>query len=651
MARRRKAIGFPKVRMVWMAVWGVLTLALVWPALAGWRDSKPAARPPLPGGYNYLIIAPPGLKSSAQVWGMYRRERGYQAKVYLTGERATTEEIRWIIHQVYQRSGRPYPFYVLLLGHAHPGSLFPESYLPTDRLPLRPAEAMLWKQDKAAGDNGYARDPTTAEWLPIAIGRVPAPDDNYALNVLGRVERYETQPPVGDGRARVEVVASSSTWGTLIDRSLERLLSRYVDELLPSYVQAHVLNGNPESAYHYPLKGLQAETARRFDSGALLVSYIGHGSKNVLTPAVDENGVETRLFSINDLYRVQNASQSVMTFVACNVGQFDLPGGQISLAEALLLSENGPVATYAASRITFPLPNSMLEKDLLQLMFQERVATVGEWLRQVRDASDQPGIDKSLAIWIGRKLTPYLYVVTTGKFGIGKISPKSAYLWQRYAYNLFGDPALALAYPQPELEIKPLMRWMPVTWRVYFSGKSKPGQVVVVMLNYPAATTPAARSKSADRRVVYTDANNKMLAGTITIADEKGRFKGALSLPWGTAPGRYVLQALSTTEKETQVGSTEVRLGLPQIEMLCSTPLVWLVVSVVLAVRLARRRQPGQPEDDQRLRSITAPRLSKRERRNFALVHDPGSVRTLARKRMDEPDSLAVSDRYWHNKR
>lgn len=639
MARRRKSTGFPKVRMVWLAVWGVLTLALVWPALAGWRESTPPERPPLPGGYNYLIIAPPGLKSSAQVWGLYRRERGYQASVYLTGKRATTEEIRWIIHEVYQRSGKPYPFYVLLLGQAHPGSPYPESYLPTDRLPLRPAEAILWKQDKAAGDNGYARDPNTLEWLPIAIGRVPAPDDSYALNVLGRVERYETQPPVGDGRARVEVVASSSTWGTLIDRTIERLLSHYVDEQLPSYIQAHVLNGNPESAYHYPLKGLQAETARRFDSGALLVSYIGHGSKSVLAPAVDENGVETRLFSINDLYRVQNASQSVMTFVACGVGQFDLPGEQISLAEALLLSENGPVATYAASRITFPLPNTMLEKDLLQLMFQERVATVGEWLRQVRDASDRPGIDKSLAIWMGRKLTPYLYVLTTGKFGIGKISPKSAYLWERYAYNLFGDPAMRLAYPQPELQIQPLMRWIPVAWRVYFSGQSEPGQVVVVMLNYPAGATPAMRSKSADRRVVYTDANNKMLAGTITIADEKGRFKGWLSLPWGIAAGRYVLQALATTETKTLVGSTEVQLGLPQIEKLCSTPPVWLAVSLVLLFRLARRRTPPQAADDPRSLPLSSGPQYKKDRRHFAPIHDPRSIKTLRRKKMDDPDS------------
>ncbi len=353
-----------------------------------------------------------------------------------------------------------------------------------------------------------------------------------------------------------------------------------------------------------------------------------------LAPALDENGAEASFFSINDLYRVQNASQSVMTFVACSVGQFDLPGEQISLAEALLLFPNGPVATYAASRITFPLPNTMLEKDLLQLLLQERVATAGEWLRQARDASEQPGIDKSLTTWIGRKLTPYLYVLTTGKFGIGKISPKSAYLWQRYAYNLFGDPALALAYPQPSLQIKPFLRWTPVAWRVSFSGKSEPGQVVVVMLNYPAGAKPELRSKPADRRSVYTNANNKMLAGLITIADEKGRFKGTLSLPRGTAPGRYVLQALSTTENETLVGSAEVYLGLPQVEMLCSKPLVWLAVSLILWVRLARRRSSDRPGDNQRSPIPPASRPYKRERRHLALLPDPRSVRTMVAQEM-----------------
>jgi hypothetical protein len=142
-----------------------------------------------------------------------------------------------------------------------------------------------------------------------------------------------------------------------------------------------------------------------------------------------------------------------------------------------------------------------------------------------------------------------------------------------------------------------------------------------------------------------------MLAGMITIADEEGRFKGALSLPGGTAPGRYVLQALSTTEKETLVGSTEVYLGLPQVEMLCSTPLVWLSVSLILWVRLARRRHSHQPGDNPRSAILHESRQYKKDRRPINLVLDPRSVKTMVRKKLDYAAAACESKRRWRSRR
>lgn len=592
MATERSQAPLPGVRLLWFSLWGVLTLALLWPLVARWWDATPPPRQPTPNGYNYLIIAASGLQDSAQAWAAYRQERGYQAAVITVNGPSNSEEIRWLIHEVYQRSGEPYPFYVLLLGHSHPNSPYPDSYLPTDKLALPREEAASWGFDYVPGDGGFARNLSSGgQWRPIAIGRIPAPNERFALDVLRRVQRYETQPPIGEGRNRVELIASSSTWGKSIDQLIERLWSFYLNTHLPNHIEAHVLYGNPDSQYSYPLHDLSNETARRFDSGALLVSYTGHGDQDLLAPAVSQDGSHAWLFSFEDLHRMQGASDSVMTFVACSVGQFDLPGSQISLAEALLLFPKGPVATYAASRITFPLPNTVLEKDLLQILLKDRAPTAGEWLRRVRDAPDNPGIDPSLGIWVGRKMVPYLYGFTTGSFGDSEFGALTSYLWQRYAYNLFGDPALKLAYSNPELQLRPQLSWLPIMSRLHFSGNSylPAGESILVTLNYPAGVTPDHDREAIDQRLVYARTNSKTLAAANVIVDSKGRFKGVLDIPPGVPSGRYILQAVATSGTETLVGGNNVYLGLPLIEPLRSTPLWWFLISLVLWGRILYR--------------------------------------------------------------
>lgn len=569
----------------WFILWAMLTSALIWPVLAPWRDANPSARPPTANGVNYLIIAPQGLESSAKDWAAYRRERGYEPAAFILPEETTAQEIRWIIQEIYHRSGEPHPFYVLLLGHAHPLSSHPYSYLPTDKLPLKHAEALAWGYGHLPGDGGYTFDPHKRAWLPISIGRVPALNDRFALEVLARVRGYETHPPRGEGRARLEIVTSSSNWGTWIDRSIERLWSHYVDTYLPAYTQAHVLTGSPESPYNYPLEDLPEETARRFDSGALLISYIGHGLKDQLGPAFDLDGSEGQLFNFDDLHHVRGASDSILSFVACDVGQFDLPGDQISLAEALLLFPKGPVATFAASHVTFPFPNAILEQDLLKLLYRDRVPTLGEWARQIRAATDNPGIDPSLGIWIGRKAAPYLHAAMITPYVRGVADPGSAYLWQRYAYNLFGDPGLELTYPQPELQIKQgfVFPYLSRRLRVSGQGDLPMSQFVILRLSLPASETPAYRDRITDKRFVYAQTNKKILAKTAVLTSEDGRFKGVLKLPRGLPPGRYILQAIAATADETLVGGADFQVGISITRPLHSLWTWWLLVTLILA--------------------------------------------------------------------
>ena len=656
---------FPGVRILWLSAWILLTLTLIWPAMIAGRETYPEPRLPTAGGYDYLVIAPRNLFESAQAWVEYRKTCGYRAVAYMIDNTATSEQIRWVIHEIYHRSGDPYPFFVLLLGHAHPDSPYPESYLPTDRLRLSKGESLTWGYKSVPGDGGYAYDPKSDQWLPIAIGRIPALENRSAQDILVRVQKYEIQPPVGEGRTRVEVIASSTDWGAWIDQAFERLLNFYAYTNLPGYLEMHVLTGNPDSSYSYPLEDLVNETARRFDSGALLVSYIGHGGDDVLLPAFSRDGYYTWLFSLEDLHRVQRASDSVMTFVACDVGQFDLPGNRISLAEALLLYDRGPVATYAASRITFPLPNAILEMDLLQTMVQEKLPTVGQCLQRVRDAPDNP-IDPSFLTWFGRKVVPYLYVLTTGEFSIGKITPQSCYPWQRYAYNLFGDPALALAYPTIGLEVEPRFQWLPLGQKLSFYGKGPlaTGQTVYVSVNYPAGAASEYSGNIKDQRFIYARSNSKALTTTSVSVDRNGQFRGELELPSGLPAGRYILQAITMTDKETLIGNENLYIGFSPSLIFGSTSLWWLIISIVLWRRLvfkrfSKPRQSGQPPNSESTsRSIAHSRylkpysgdqsgrsfLGQKRHRKFSTGTDPTFVtlKAVHRRRNLQDDHLSI---------
>jgi hypothetical protein len=656
---------FPGIRILWLSAWFLLSLTLFWPTLVSRRETYPEPRLPASGGYNYLVIAPVKLYSSAQAWVAYRQERGYRAVAYVIDSQTTSDQIRWVIHEIYHRSGDPYPFYVLLLGHAHPISSYPDSYLPPDRLRLSKGERSTWGYKSIPGDGGYAYDHQSDKWLPIAIGRIPAMENRFALGVLARVQQYESQPPVGEGRNRLEIIASSTAWGAWIDQAFERLLNSYINSHLPEYIETHVLTGNPDSSYTYPLEDMVNETVRRFDSGALLVSYIGHGGDDMLLPALSQDGFYTTMFSFDDLDRVQRASDSVMTFVACDVGQFDLPGDRLSLAEAFLLDDNGPVATYAASRITFPLPNAILEMDLLQMIARERIPTVGQWLQRVRDAPDDP-FDPSLLTWLGRKVIPYLYVLTTGEFSVGKINPQSCYPWQRYAYNLFGDPALALAYPTLNLKIEPRFRWLPFVHKVSFTGDGPlaEGQTIYVSLNYPAGATPEYSGKIKDQRFIYARTNSKTLTTTSIEAIGNGQFAGELRLPSGLPAGRYVLQAIATTDKETLIGSKNLYVGLSPSLIFGSISLWWLLITVVLWSRLARNQinrlcSSGGPEKSGRASKSIAlsrylkpnsgynlrrSRLDQKKRRNLTIESNPSreKLKAIHRKRNPDNDHLLI---------
>lgn len=581
-------------QLLFISAWALLTISLVWPRLTALLDNTPAPRPPAAGGVNYLIVAPEALKIGAEAWADYRRERGYAAQVVtFPPEAATVANIRAAIQRVYNGSGHPYPFYTLLLGHAHSADSR-ETYLPAATVPLSLPRAFIDEvgYDFIASDDAYALDGESGSLLPIAFGRIPAWDDETARRVLARTRAYEAHPPAGLSRAQVELFASDSEFGPAFDQTIETLLIYFVEQHLPEYYRWHMLYGHPGSKYTYPVQDFPQEVARRMDQGALLVTYIGHGSGDYLGPALSEEGRRGPVFALGDVEAVTDAGDSLVMMIACSAGEYDQ---YWSLAEALLLQPGGPAAVYAASRVTLPAANTILGKDLFRILLNGKAQTAGEWIRLAETSYKNPGSDPALSTWLLSRVVPPVYAVAIQ--GNGDETPPFdadlVYGLQQHAYNLFGDPALALAYARPALEVRPRLLWQPTGQHVAFSGgggELQAGQTVTVTLYTRQAAILPRRVPPDDLIARYQNANDKTVSQVSVTVNEEARFSGEMSLPPGLPSGHYILESAAVKNNATLVGSQAVYLGWPPAgEVLMSTLFWWLVVSAGLLWKIVPR--------------------------------------------------------------
>lgn len=589
-------------------IWLWLTLALLWPVIATAVDNTPAPRLAQNNGVNYLILAPEALQASAQAWAAYRQTRGYipQVKTF-TPATNTGENLRRAVEESYLASGRPYPFYVLLLGHANQWEAADASYLPAGTVPIDLPQKYLdiVGFDHIASDDAYAVIENQLQ--PIAFGRIPARTNAEALSVLARTQAYEATPPTGFARAQVELIASESRFGPEFDTIIEQLVTFFVEEHLPAHYRWHMLYGHPGSPYTYPVENFPQEVAQRLDQNAVLVTYIGHGSGYSLGPALDATGWEGPVFTTADVPLVQNAQGALMTMIACSAGEYDQ--GR-SLAEALLLQPNGPVATYAASRLTLPAANTILGKDLFRVLLTGQAATAGEWIRLAENNYKNPGSDKAISLWLLTRLVPPVYTlaIRDNPDETPSLDAEFVYGLQQHAYNLFGDPALTLALPRPTLQLQPAWGWLPFGTQVEVSGNGAlpsgqalpAGQTVTVTLytrqGMRLSQAPVGDSaKSA--ALAYAQANDKRVVQLTTQTDDAGRFALTLPLPAGLPSGHYILTALTTQDQATLVGTHALYLGWPPIaEWLRSAWVWWGIVGVALlrGSKLGKRGKQGK---------------------------------------------------------
>jgi hypothetical protein len=202
----------------------------------------------------------------------------------------------------------------------------------------------------------------------VAVGRLPAASSDEASALVDKVIAYETDAPRDDWRHRIILLAddeNSSFKGACETQWTDEseLIARFH---APNFaaIQKIYLTEYPQIAGVKPT----ARTAflNAWNSGALLINYIGHGSS---VQMADE-----QVFLASDVSQLVNGERlPLLMAFSCTIGDFANPAGK-SLSEKLLLREGGgAITTVTASRETYPTPNENVCFSLFQDLFPARL--------------------------------------------------------------------------------------------------------------------------------------------------------------------------------------------------------------------------------------------------------------------------------------
>jgi hypothetical protein len=334
---------------------------------------------------------------------------------------------------------------VLLLGDADDDAIPAFSF--------RQADSSLASRttDSYISDDPY--QDLDSDGLPdIALGRIPARSAEEAVAVLDKIKTYEQaqlassdaepDPATSAWRRRITYIAGEGHFGAM-DSMLETMFKKMVDAFVPAAFEVSMTYAHPASIYCPPPASLKQCALDRLQQGSLLFNYVGHGFETGLD-SLHWADRRIRIMSAADIARIPNHSAPrhdlpIALLSCCSTGWFDMDQGRRCYAEELLLhATSGAVAVIAGSRITHPYANTILQKDITQLLLVERIDTVGELdLRAMQSLLHTDATDRELDL-IAAPIAAFM------KW------PSSLQQLRRMhvrMYNLLGDPATRIALP------------------------------------------------------------------------------------------------------------------------------------------------------------------------------------------------------------
>jgi hypothetical protein len=263
------------------------------------------------------------------------------------------------------------PRFVLLVGDA---SFDPKNYLGYGEFDLLPTKLIDTEYNETASDDWFTD--FDDDGLPeIVVGRLPVVSPEETSVVVNKIIDYED----ASGFLDEAVLVADENVGYNFEAACQE-----VESLMPEGMTITDIF----------LGQLGSEAAREglldsLNEGPLLVNYAGHGSVEVW---------QGGLFDDEDARALTNYPElSFFINMTCLNGFFQAPYAE-SLAEVLLKSDlGGAIAVWTSSGLTYPQGQSVMNQELMRLLFNGEELTIGEATRRAKEAINDQDIRRT---WI-----------------------------------------------------------------------------------------------------------------------------------------------------------------------------------------------------------------------------------------------------------
>jgi len=446
-----------------------------------------------------LVLTPESFRPALERWQRHREEQGFKVTVQSPGSEVDVKGFA----------------YMLLLGDV-------------EQVPcrFRPGEIIKrWERNPRIANDTETAD-LDGDGLPdLAVGRLPARSREAAAALLAKVLAYEKDTDFSSWRRRVNVIAGVGGFGKVQDWAIERVATRLLTNNVPLQFELHVTYCNPKSAFCPPPEEVAATALQRFNEGALIVTYLGHGNRMSLDTLRFQDR-RYRIFGWKDVGQLSARHGSpIAVLIACSTGHLDGPD---CLAELMLRQPKGPVAVIASSRVSMPYGNGIFAKEDALMRAKRRL------VHAAKDDADR-GFIEMLA-------TPYQ--------PDPKLRAKER-AEHAYLYNLFGDPTMRVALPaSARIDASRSGDKLNVTGHSQVDGEA--------LIEVVSRRTPDRPPRTGDTteafRKAYEGANHRQVAST-AVRTKAGSFQASLALP---ARGKYILRVFVSGENGTAAGATRV---------------------------------------------------------------------------------------------
>ncbi|MDD5347357.1 MAG: C25 family cysteine peptidase, partial [Candidatus Omnitrophica bacterium] len=350
---------------------------------------------------DYIIIACDNFVEETAPLAAYRQSQGLAVKtVKLTDVYdefnygvASPYAVKYFLQYAYENWQKPAPTYVLLVGDATYDFRDDEGWGFTNYMPTY----FIYNQDfgETATDSWFACFDSATDIFPeMLVGRFPAKTEAQVTAMVNKTIAYEAVPLTEDWTKKTVFVADDESM-------FEQMVNTLSAQVTRDYSKNTIYLGD-----YANVNDCKQDIRSAFNSGALLVTYAGHGSIQLWA--------EEEIFTNASIASLTNAGK--YPFVAalnCVNGYFVYPETLECLAEELLLAEDkGAVAVLAASGMSLSSHQQILAEGLFDSLFKQKERILGSAAAKSR-----------------------LYLFQ-------EAADSAAEALQQF--NLFGDPALVL---------------------------------------------------------------------------------------------------------------------------------------------------------------------------------------------------------------